>query len=76
MEGGLFKKYELRIQKNKDQKKEVLDYIKEISGIDLSEKEIQLEKNKIKIQTSSAKKAHLLRTKTKEFLQEKGFLLT
>ncbi len=76
MDGSLFKKYEQRIYKNKTEKEEVLKYIKERTGVVLDGAEIALDNKKIKIQTSSTKKAFLRKGNVAGCLQEKGYTLS
>ncbi len=73
MDGNLFKKYEQRIKKNKTEKGELLHFIKEKTGVVLEEGEISLDNKKIKIQTSSTKKAFLQKGGISNLLKEKGY---
>lgn len=73
MDQGLFKKHIINLQKIKDEKQEVLNLIKELSGVYLQDNEILVSKKNITIQTSSVKRSFLLQKKVKEFLKEKGY---
>lgn len=75
MEGGLFKKYELRILKNKNEKQDLLKYIEEKTGVNLDEKEITIEGKKIKIQTTSTKRSLLNSRGLHLVVKEKGYVL-
>jgi hypothetical protein len=76
MEGGLFKKYELRIVKNTEDKKELIKYIEEKTLVLLNEKEIQIDNKKVKIQTSSTKRLMIISRDIKTVLKEKGYTLS
>ncbi len=76
MDGNLFKKYELRIQKNKTEKEELLRYIQEKTNVVLQEGEVTIDNKKIKIQTSSTKKTFLQKNNIELFLKEKGYHLS
>lgn len=75
MDTNLLKKYEILISKNKQEKEELISYIKDKTTILLKEKEIILEGKKISIQTSSLKKSILFKNNIKNLLQEKGYVM-
>jgi hypothetical protein len=75
MDQGLFKKYTIQIQKNKDIQEDIRLFILEKTNISIEEKELQITKKIITIQTSSVKKSLLIQKKIKNLLQEKGYLL-
>lgn len=75
MDGNLFKKYEIRIEKNKKEKEEVLFLIEQTTKVRLEEKEITLEGKKVTIQTSSTKRSLLITRNIKTLLKEKGYTL-
>lgn len=75
MDGNLFKKYEQRIQKNKTEKEELLLYIVEKTGVILEGEEVTVSSKKVKIQTSSTKKAFLQKGNIELYLKQKGFIL-
>lgn len=74
MDGNLFKKYELRIKKNKKEKEDIVVLIKDTIGVNLEEKEITIKGKKITIQTSSTKRTLLITRNIKNILKEKGYL--
>lgn len=76
MEGGLFKKYELRILKNKNDKQNIITYIEGKTGVCLHENEIVIEAKKIKIQTTSIKRSVLASKDIKTILKELGYSLS
>jgi hypothetical protein len=74
MDEGLFKKYSIQVQKNKDVKEDLLVYIQEKTALILTQDEITISKKVVTIQTSSVKRSLLLQKKIKEVLLEKGYV--
>ena len=73
MNEGLFEKYsQVLVQKNIE-KKEVLDFLKKISGIDFKENEIVIDNKKISFHTTSVKKSIINQKNINKQLQEKGY---
>jgi hypothetical protein len=75
MDEGLFKKYGVQIQKNKDVKEDLLMCIQEKTSITLLLDEVSISKKIVNIQTSSVKRSLLLQKNIKEFLLEKGYIV-
>ena len=75
MHEGLFKKHLQQILSRTNAKQKVISFLKEKTGIDISEDEIILSKKTISFSTSSVKKAQLLQKKSKELLAEIGYTL-
>ncbi len=75
MDKGLFGKYIHHIQKQKSNKEDICIYIKEKTGIELQDKEIQLTKKQITLHISSVLKQKLFQNNIEKFLQEKGYTL-
>jgi len=73
MDQGLFGKYRREINTRKNTINEIIDCIKELTGVVLDPSEIVLKKKTISFQTSSVKKSILQTTKCKEILHQKGF---
>ena len=73
MDEGLFKKHIIRIQKQKNSKKELILYIQEKTGIQLDEKMVSISKNKVTLQTSSVTRQKLFQKDIIKLLQEKGY---
>jgi hypothetical protein len=74
MDEGLFKKYSIQVQKNKDVKEDILVYIQEKTALTLTQEEVTISKKVVTIQTSSVKRSLLLQKKIKEVLLEKGYV--
>lgn len=74
MDEGLFKKYSIQVQKNKDVKEDLLIYIQEKTALTLTQEEVTISKKVVTIQTSSVKRSLLLQKKIKELLLEKGYV--
>jgi hypothetical protein len=76
MDLSLFTKYTKAIAKKKEATQELIQFIYEKTGIELSEKEIQISKTKIKFTTTALKKSTLHIHRIGELLKEKGLYLT
>jgi hypothetical protein len=75
MDEGLFKKYSIQVQKNKDVKEELFTYIQEKTSLVLTVDEMSISKKIITIQTSSVKRSLLLQRNIKAVLLEKGYVV-
>jgi exosome complex RNA-binding protein Rrp4 len=73
MDGNLFGKHIALVQRKKDEKKEILEYIKEKTSIEITSEEIIIEGKKIKITTSSVKRLILKKSNIETLLKEKGY---
>jgi len=76
MDQGLFRKYTLELNKRNNTLNEIIDCLKQETGVVLDPSEIILKKKIISFQTSSVKKSILQTMKCKELLQKKGFIVT
>jgi hypothetical protein len=72
MDESLFIKHFLQIKKQKKSKEEVLNYIKEKTGIILQEEMITVSKKQIIFQISSVIKQKLFQKDIVKVLEEKG----
>ena len=75
MEKSLFEKHLSFVKKRKNNKEEILSFIKEKTGILLDEKEISLSKKEINLVVSSVKKARLIQKGAPEIIKQKGYTL-
>ena len=75
MDKNLFSKYTQQIKKQSNKKQEILSYIKEKTGIEIFETEIEIKKTIISFYISSSKKNTLHQKKIQEILKEKGYTL-
>jgi hypothetical protein len=73
MDESLFIKHFLQIKKQKKSKEEVLNYIKEKTGIILQEEMITVSKKQIIFQISSVIKQKLFQKDIVKVLEEKGY---
>lgn len=73
MDSSLFVKHLLQIKKQKNSKEEVLNYIKEITGIELEEEMIIISKKQITFTVSSVLKQKLHQKNINKVLEEKGY---
>ena len=75
MDQSLFTKHIVNIKKQKNNKEEVLLYIKEKTNIGLEEKDIVLSKKQVKLNISSVIKQKLFQKNIAGLLKEKGYTL-
>lgn len=75
MDEGLFQKYNNQINKQKNEKSEIVFLIKEKTGIELDEKSITVSKKEIKINTTSVLKQKLFQKNITDYLKQKGYTL-
>lgn len=75
MNEGFFAKYIHVIAKRNNNLEEIIEYIKNETGVLLSLDEIILQKKTISFQTSSVKKILLRKQTVQEFLKEKGYVV-
>ncbi len=75
MNEGFFEKYSKVIKKRQSEKEEVYKLLKETTGIDFKEEEIEIEINKkiISFNISSVKKTILNQKNIKTKLEDKGY---
>ena len=73
MNEGLFEKYSKVIKKRQSEKEEIHTLLKEITGIDFKEEEIEINKKIISFHISSVKKTILTQKNIKNKLEEKGY---
>jgi hypothetical protein len=73
MDESFFAKYALQIKKRNDSKDEIINYIKEKTGILLESETITLSQKKITFQISSVLKQKLFQKNIVKVLEEKGF---
>lgn len=73
MNEGLFEKYKRVLKQKQLEKQEVINLLKEITGIDFKEEELVITKKVISFHTSSVKKSMMLQKNTQAKLQEKGY---
>lgn len=73
MDESFFVKYAIQIQQQKNSKEEILDYIKEKTGIILQEDMIQVVKKQISFTVSSGMKQKLFQRDITSVLKEKGY---
>lgn len=75
MDKNLFSKYTQQIQKQNNKKQEVCLFIKEKTGVEILESEIEIDINKIHLYISSIKKNSLHKKNIQTLLKEKGYVL-
>ena len=75
MDQSLFTKHLVNINKQKNNKAEILLYIKEKTNIVLEEKDIVLSKKQVKLNISSVIKQKLFQKNITGLLKEKGYTL-
>ncbi len=75
MDESLFNKYINSVKKHKDNKDEIINYIKEKTGIILKEETIVISKKEIILYISSTLKHKLFQKNIKAILLEKGLTL-
>ncbi len=75
MNEGLFEKYKKVLTQKSNEKKEVIDLLLNLTGIEFSEQELQIERKTISFHVSSVKKSIVLQKKIQSNLQEKGYIL-
>lgn len=73
MDKSLFERHLRQIKKQKDSKEELLNYIKEKTGIELDENNIVVSKKEVVFNVSSVVKQKLFQKKIEEVLNEKGY---
>lgn len=73
MNEGLFEKYKKVLHQKQSEKEEVIEILKEITGIIFKENELVLEKKTISFHVSSVKKSVVLQKNTQQKLTEKGY---
>lgn len=76
MDEGLFAKHLKRLNERSTIKQSILQLVKELTGVQLQEEELELQGKKLRILTSSTKRAVLIQRKLKESLLEKGYSVT
>lgn len=76
MDNSLFSKYQKVIKIDNDNKDELINLVEESSGIKLKKEEIVINKKKISLHISSAKKSRIHQVNIKQILFEKGYTLT
>lgn len=74
MDESLFLKHFLQIKKQKNSKEEVINYIKEITNIELKEEMIIISKKQITFTVSSVLKQKLHQKNINRVLEEKGYI--
>lgn len=75
MEKNLFIKHFLVVEKQKINKENIINIIKEESGIILNEDDFILLKKEITLQLTSVKRSMIMQKKVIEALKEKGYIL-
>lgn len=75
MDLSLFQKHFAQINRQKNNKEEVINLIKEKTGIDLDESMITLSKKEVTLHLSSVMKHKLFQKNVEEVLKEKVFTL-
>jgi hypothetical protein len=75
MDNGLFKKYSVQIDTQKKSKKEISEYIQEVTNIYIEEKDITISKKIISLNLSSVQKSKLTQKNIQKLLSEKGYTL-
>lgn len=73
MNEGLFEKYKKVLTQKQVEKKEVIEILKSISGIEFKEEELSIQKRIISLYISSAKKSIFIQKNIKDKLQERGY---
>lgn len=75
MDKHLFSKYQKQIDGNTIKKREIIDHLEEKTTLRLDERELHIEKRKVIITTTSAKKMFLKSRHAEDLLKEKGYNL-
>ncbi len=75
MDESLFVKHLIQIKKQKNSKEEVINYIKEKTGIELSGEMINISKKQISFTISSVLKQKLHQNNIIKILEEKGYVV-
>ncbi len=75
MDESFFKKYAKQLEIHKSDKQEIIDIVKDISGIVLPEEMFSLSKKQITFHISSVVKQRLFQKKVIEGLEEKGYMV-
>ncbi len=73
MNEGLFEKYKKVLTQKQVEKKEVIEILKSISGVEFKEEDISIQKKIISLYISSVKKSIFLQKNIKDKLQERGY---
>lgn len=73
MDDSLFRKYKTTLEKNKSDKKIIIDTVFEATNILLSEEEIVLSKKQVSFSISSAKRAKFHQARIESLLQDLGY---
>ncbi len=73
MDESLFVKHLIQIKKQKNSKEEVINYIKEKTGIDLNDNMITISKKEVIFIVSSVLKQKLHQKNISEVLKDKGY---
>ncbi len=73
MDESLFVKHLIQIKKQKNSKEEIINYIKENTGIELSGEMITILKKQISFNVSSVVKQKLHQNNINKVLEEKGY---
>ncbi|MFA6608554.1 MAG: hypothetical protein WCT07_01435 [Candidatus Paceibacterota bacterium] len=73
MDESLFKKHIINIKRRKNNKEELILFIKEKTGVDLEETMITLSKKEVSFHLSSVVKQKLFQKNIEEILKQKGF---
>lgn len=73
MNEGLFVKYGKVLKQKKSEKEDVINLLKQITGIDFITQEIKIEKKVISFQISSVKKSIIIKKNIQIKLKEKGY---
>jgi hypothetical protein len=75
MDMGLFAKYAIQINTQKSKVSDLLLCIKEITGVEILEDEVSLQKNIVVFTVSSVVRSRLVKKEVKEALSGKGYLV-
>lgn len=75
MDIGLFAKYAVQINIQKSKVSDLLTCIKEVTGIEILEEEVSLQKNIVVFSVSSVVRSRLVKKEVKEALSGKGYLV-
>ncbi|MDB5259915.1 MAG: hypothetical protein JWN37_146 [Candidatus Nomurabacteria bacterium] len=75
MDLGLFEKHIKALINQKKTKEQIINEIKEKTGVSLKEEEIQVTKKEVSLNTTSVKKSLLFQKGIKKILEENKFTL-
>ena len=75
MDEGLFSRYKKQIEEQKENKQDLIMYIKKYTGILLEDNEIQITKKEISLFVSSIVKQRLFQKNIEKILKERGFVV-